>query len=95
MTTQEAARTALECQDACNLTGVVHAFSRAMHSLRETYPNENTEFFNRHCVVTLFLSKLCDLNRGYFECDYLHASNACEALVRGETVEYAHQQGQP
>jgi len=24
----------------------------------------------------LFLSKLCSLNGGYYECDYLHASDA-------------------
>jgi hypothetical protein len=38
--------------------------------------------------MTLFLSKLASLNGGYFECDYLHASDACEALARGEQTEY-------
>lgn len=95
MTIQEHAREAIEVQNACNLTGVVHAFSRAMHALREANPNEGTEFFNTNPIVTLFLSKLCSLNRGYFECDYLHASDACEALARGETVQYTHQLVQP
>jgi hypothetical protein len=44
--------------------------------------------------MTLFLSKLCSLNRGYYECDYLHASDACEGLAHGETAEYSHQQVQ-
>jgi hypothetical protein len=44
--------------------------------------------------MTLFLSKLGSLNRGYNECDYLPASDACEALARGETIEYLHQQVQ-
>jgi hypothetical protein len=30
-------------------------------------------------IVTLFLSKLCSLNGGYFECDYPRASDAWEA----------------
>jgi hypothetical protein len=36
--------------------------------------------------VTLFLSKLCSLNQGYFECDYLHASDACEALAQEAVI---------
>jgi hypothetical protein len=90
MTIQEHAREAIEVQDACNLTGVVHAFSRAMTALREANPTQGTEFFNTHPIVTLFVSKLGSLNRGYYECDYLHASDACEALARGESVDYQH-----
>jgi hypothetical protein len=55
---------------------------------------KGTEWVNSHPVVTLFLSKLCSLNRGYYKCDYLYASDACEALARGETVDYSRQQVQ-
>src|SRR5260221_394687 len=97
MDIKQAARIALDCQDACNLSGVLASFKEIVHEV--IWPEarrlgKGTEYVNTHPVVTLFLSKLCSLNRGYFECDYLHASDACEAIVRGETVEYAPQQGQ-
>ena len=93
MTIKEAAQTALDVQDACNLSGVVHSFSQAMHAVFEEAErlHKGTDWRNAHPIVTLYLSKLCSLNRGYYECDYLHASDACEAIIRGETVEYIHQ----
>lgn len=95
MTIQEAAQIAIKCQDACNLSGVLASFKEIVHEV--IWPEarrlgKSTEYVNTHPIVTLFLSKLCSLTRGYFECDYLHASDACEALARGETVGYAHQQ---
>jgi len=45
---------------------------------------KGTEWVNRHPICVLFLSKLGSLNGGYFECDYLHASDACEALAQPE-----------
>ena len=97
MTIQDAAQIAIECQDACNLSGVLASFKEIVHEV--IWPearrlNQGTAFVNRHPICVLFLSKLCSLNGGYYECDYLHASDACEALVRDETVEYAHQQVQ-
>ena len=95
MTIQEAAKTALECQDACNLSGVLASFKEIVHEV--LWPEarrlgHGTEWVNQHPIVTLFLSKLGSLNRGYYECDYLHASDACEALARGEQIEYSHRQ---
>lgn len=95
MTIQQAAQWALDCQDACNLSGVAFSFAEAMHAIcaESERLGKGTEWKNQHCIVTLFLSKLGSLNRGYYECDYMHASQACEALARGEaseTVEYSH-----
>jgi hypothetical protein len=95
MTIQEAAQTALDVQDACNLSGVLASFKEIVHEV--IWPEarrlgKGTEWVNTHPIVTLFLSKLCSLNRGFYECDYLHASDACEALAQGETAEYSHQQ---
>lgn len=86
---QRIAREASECQDACNLSGVAHAMDRAVSVLWKVN-TQGTEWVNRHPVMTLFLSKLCSLNGGYYECDYFHASDACEALARGESVDYQH-----
>ena len=94
MTIQEAAQTALDVQDACNLSGVLASFNKIVHEviwLEARTLGKGTEWVNAHPIVTLFLSKLGSLNRGYYECDYLHASDACEALARNEKVEYLHQ----
>jgi len=90
LTIQSAARTALDCQDASNLSGVLASFKEIVHEV--IWPEarrlgKGTEWVNQHPVCTLFLSKLGSLNRGYFECDYPRASEACEKLARGETVE--------
>ena len=90
MTIPEAAQTALDCQDACNLSGVLASFKEIVHEV--LWPEarrlgKGTEWINQHPICTLFLSKLGSLNRGYFECDYLHASEACEKLARSETAE--------
>ena len=90
MTIQEAARTALDCQDACNLSGVLASFKEIVHEV--IWPEarrlgKGSEWVNKHCICVLFLSKLCSLNGGYYECDYLHASDACEALAEPEIVQ--------
>ena len=95
MTIREAAQTALDVQDAVNLSGVLASFKEIVHEV--LWPEarrlgKGTDFVNSHPIVTLFLSKLCSLNRGWYECDYLHASDACDALARGESVEYSHKQ---
>ncbi len=89
MNIQQAARVALDCQDACNLSGVLASFKEIVHET--LWPEarrigKGTEWVNQHPICTLFLSKLGSLNRGYFECDYPHASDVCEKFARGETV---------
>lgn len=92
MTYQDAARIALECQDACNLSGVAFSFAEAMHAVCEESNrlNKGTDWKNTHPIVTLYLSKLGSLNRGYYECDYMRASDACEAIAKGLPSEYSH-----
>lgn len=62
-TVKQLAQEALEIQNASNLSGVVHSFSRAMTELRENNPNRSTEFFNTHPIAILFIDKLCSLAR--------------------------------
>jgi hypothetical protein len=91
---QLAAQTAIDCQDACNLSGVLASFKEIVHEV--IWPEarklgKGTEYVNRHPIVTLFIYKLACLNSAYMECDYLHASDACEAIARGESSEYMHE----
>ncbi len=66
MTYQQAAQTALDVQDACNLSGVVFSFAEAMNAVCEEQQRigQGTKWKNEHPVVYLFVSKLADLN-GY------------------------------
>jgi hypothetical protein len=92
MTIRQAARTALGCQDACNLSGVLASFKEIVHEV--IWPEarrlgKGTDWVNQHPICVLFLSKLCSLNGGYYECDYLHASDECEALAQPEVLSLA------
>ena len=52
---------ALAVQNACNLSGVVHGFSRAMTALREALPSAGTDEINRHPVAVLWADKIAHL----------------------------------
>jgi hypothetical protein len=63
---KEAAQTALDVQDACNLSGVLASFHEVVMDVlwptaREL--NMGTDWVNTHPIVTVFLDKLTDLNR--------------------------------
>lgn len=57
----ELAREALDVQDACNLSGVVHGFSRAITALRECLPNAGTSEINSHPICVLWADKIAHL----------------------------------
>ena len=64
MTIQEAAQSALDVQDASNLSGVVFHFARVMQAICDDSHSEGTgtRERNRHPIVTMYLLKLCELN---------------------------------
>lgn len=76
---KDLAAEALAVQDACNLSGVVHGFSRAISNLRETLPNAGTDEINHHPICLLWADKIASLTgtqdlgnsntmRAYSEC---------------------------
>ncbi len=75
------AQDALDVQDACNLTGVVHGFSRAMTRLRELEPGKDTEFYNRHAVSVLWAGKIAQLTACEDEMNFSIAYSACSKLT--------------
>lgn len=79
-TLEELAQEALRVQDACNLSGVVHGFSRAMHDLFDTLHAQGagTDEINRHPIAQAWASKVHDLSRAD-RCDW----TALEQLARG------------
>ena len=63
-TMKELCQEAIDIQTASNLSGVVHAFSRAMTDLRtllDKDENFSTEMLNRHHVSILFSDKIASL----------------------------------
>ena len=64
MTIQQAARQALDVQDACNLSGVVFVFARCVQAICDNPEQQKagTRERNQHPIVTMFLLKLCELN---------------------------------
>jgi hypothetical protein len=95
VTIREAAKTALLAQDACNLSGVLASFHTIVFEV--IWPEarklgKGTVYVNTHPIVTLFLSKLTDLNRSGCYCTdageaYGRATCACEALANGQEVQ--------
>lgn len=61
-TMKELAQEALDVQDACNLSGVVHGFSRAITNLRELLPRAGTDEINGHPLCALWADKIAHLS---------------------------------
>ena len=77
------AEEALAIQDACNLSGVVFAFKRAMQTLCELSHEEGkgTDWRNRHPVSVLFASKIASLTGADDMMKTCDAFDACHALI--------------
>lgn len=82
-TIDELLKEAYDVQDACNLSGVVHSFSRAMTELRENGIN-NTEELNTHPVCVLYADKIASLTntQGLSEAIYPAYQEAVAAMHR-------------
>lgn len=66
-TLKELAQLAIDVQDACNLSGVVHSFSSTMTDLRAHLSkdaNFSTTMLNQHPVCVLFSDKISSLVGG-------------------------------
>jgi hypothetical protein len=57
-TLAQLATEALQVQDACNLSGVVHAWSRSIRRLREIRPELGTDAINKHPINVMFSDKV-------------------------------------
>ena len=70
---------AINVQNACNLSGVVHSFAEVLPRIRETV--HNNPDIACHPITVLFASKISDLagiGSGNFDA-YCKASDACES----------------
>ena len=86
-TLQQHAQDALNVQNACNLSGVVHSLDTVVSDLWE-YANKNdegTHFVNTHPIVQAYVDKLASLSEiqdSYH--NVLQAFGACESLAKEE-----------
>ena len=57
---------AIDIQDACNLSGVVHGYSRMMNKIWEeaTMNQKSTDWVNHHPIAVLFAEKCAHLATG-------------------------------
>lgn len=52
---------AIDVQDACNLSGVVHELSRVLPRIRAEV--QDTDAINTHPIVRMYVDKLCHLSK--------------------------------
>jgi hypothetical protein len=67
-TLKELAQEAIGIQDAVNLSGLVHAWSKAVTELREACPDLGTSSINFHAVNALWSFKVHSLAMSSYEC---------------------------
>jgi len=80
MLTAKDYQAALDVQDACNLSGVVHSFAEVLPRIREEA--NDTDKINRHPISVMYASKIAHLS----ECDVLrrvnHAYDVCKEKAK-------------
>lgn len=77
-------QTALDIQDACNLSGVVFTFAKIMKRLCNTANLEGhgTDWKNTHPIVQLFCDKLADLAQVRDFTAYIKATGEVEKYLQ-------------
>lgn len=84
MTIQQAAQTALDVQDACNLSGVLRSWLEARDAVNAAC-TMGTAQRNAHPVNVLFANKCACLTGQFCDVDaFGPAYDACQALARGD-----------
>ncbi len=83
----QAAKEALQCQDACNLGGVVFALARHTQALCDNPRKSGTAWKNHHPVIVLFLNKcssLCTGDLGDTQAFSVAYDLCCAVVDKGE-----------
>ncbi len=71
---------AVFAQDACNLSGIAHSFSRVMNKIwaeARATDNDNTNWVNTHPIAVLYASKIGSLANSEDLQSYSDAYDAC------------------
>lgn len=87
---KRAAKTALDVQDGCNLSGVVASFNRILKEV--IWPiaradGHGTDWVNEHPICQAFADKIASLTATQNDSNAVFAAfTACEELVKPEPV---------
>jgi len=76
---------AIRVQDACNLSGVVHSFSRILPKIRATLESNgtfSTAAVNGHPIAVLYASKIASLAGCEVYSDFAKAYEICSAFIK-------------
>jgi hypothetical protein len=89
-TYQQAAKEAVMVQDACNMGGVSISFREAVQAVQRQAHllGRGTSWIRSHPILVLFIDKMNDLCGRPGVTDYVKASDQCDAIARGEEIEY-------
>ncbi len=80
-TLQQLAQDALQVQDACNLSGVIISWARAMSDLREHLRDLGTDGFNHHPINVLWSSKVSSLTGESADGTFSAAYKWCDKMA--------------
>lgn len=71
---------AIDVQNACNLSGVVHSFSRVISKVwDEAHANgQGTDYVNRHPIAVMYASKIASLTGSEIDGEFSKAYQACQ-----------------
>ena len=78
--TSDQYRRAIDVQNACNLSGVVHDFSNVMTRIwvEARKESKGTDWVNRHPVAVMYSSKISSLTGSEASADFSAAYDACK-----------------
>lgn len=84
-TMQEAAKLALDVQDACNLSGVVKTFAKVLDTIWDEAHKQGrgTDFVNTHPITVLFVSKLESLSMSDYR--FAEAYSSCRKMTNADS----------
>lgn len=79
-------RDALFVLDACNLSGVVHSFSRAISKVWDEAreKGQGTDYVNQHPLCVLYAEKIYELTRARVQFD--EAYDHCKRMAEEDTA---------
>lgn len=83
-TIEDLCKEAIDIQGACNLSGVVLSFSRAILRLRRIYIDEGTDFYNSHCVCVMYSSKISSLTNSESSLNFSRSYEECIKIRDGK-----------
>lgn len=85
MLTKDDYKSAINAQDACNLSGVLHSWSKLQEKIWEEARKQGagTDFVNRHPINVLFASKVASLTGCEAGRSFSLAYENCQELAGG------------